>query len=86
MDFIKKNYEKVLLGLVLAGLIGVLIFMFFYVSADEQAMTDRATSIINNLSAKALPDLDLAVESNVVLRVQSPYNLDFDKNNKENLK
>jgi hypothetical protein len=81
MEFIKKNYEKILLGLVLAGLIGVLIFMFFYIAADIEAMRDRTEQIIH-YSAKPLPDLDLARETNVIARLEAPYDLDFDKTNK----
>ncbi len=35
MEFLKKHYEKILLGVVLAGLIGVLVFMMFYIAADK---------------------------------------------------
>jgi len=81
MQFLKKNYEKILLGLVLAGLIGVLVFMLFYIASDEQAMNDHA-NIVLNPSATKLPDLDLTTESNAVLRMQSPYVLDFENSNK----
>jgi hypothetical protein len=81
MDFLKKNYEKILLGLVLAGLIGVLIFMFFYIAADKEQMK-MTTDTVSHPKVKALPDLDLVVESNVIERLQSPYALDFDKSNK----
>ena len=81
MEFIKKNYEKILLGLVLAGLIGVLVFMFFYITADNAAMKAHSEGIIHH-PAKALPDLDLTAESNVIARLQSPYVLDLDKTNK----
>ena len=36
MDFLKKHYEKVLLGVMLAGLIGVLVFMLFYIASDTE--------------------------------------------------
>jgi hypothetical protein len=81
MDFIKKNYEKILLGLVLAGLISVLIFMFFYITADNAAMKAHSDVVIHH-SAKPLSNLDMSAETNVIVRLQSPYNLDFDKTNK----
>jgi len=81
MEFIKKNYEKILLGLVLAGLIGVLIFMFFYVSADHEAMVSTSTGFITRI-APPLPDLDLSTESQTMSRLQGDYELDFDKTNK----
>ncbi len=81
MDFIKKNYEKILLGLVLAGLIGVLIFMFFYIAADNAAMKQQTETVMHP-HATALADLDMSAETNVIVRLQSPYVLDFDKTNK----
>ena len=81
MQFLKKHYEKILLGVVLAGLIGVLVFMLFYIAADKQAMVDAANGIIN-ASAKPLPDLDPAARDAAVTRLQSPYVLDFETGNK----
>lgn len=81
MDFIKKNYEKILLGIVLAGLIGVLVFMFFYISADHEAMVNSSNGYIKR-TAPPLPDLDLSVESQALARVQGNYTLDFNTTNK----
>jgi len=81
MQFLKKHYEKILLGVVLAGLIGVLVFMLFYIAADRQAMEDSANGLINP-SAKALPDLDLTTNTAVTARLQSPFTLDFNTGNK----
>jgi hypothetical protein len=81
MQFLKKNYEKILLGLVLAGLIGMLVFMLFYIASDEQAMSDHGNAVINPPAAK-LPDLDLTTESNAAARMQSPYALDLETGNK----
>jgi hypothetical protein len=81
MQFLKKHYEKILLGLVLAGLIGVLVFMLFYIAADKQAMEENVNSLINP-SVKALKDLDLTTNAAAMGRLQSPYSLDFDTANK----
>lgn len=81
MDFLKKNYEKILLGLVLAGLIGVLVFMFFYIASDNAAMKEYTESVTHP-AVKQLADLDLTTETNVMQRLQSSYSLDFDKTNK----
>ena len=56
MQFLKKHYEKILLGVVLAGLIGVLVFMLFYIATDKQAMENNENSLINT-PVKPLPDL-----------------------------
>jgi hypothetical protein len=81
MQFLKKHYEKILLGFVLAGLIGVLVFMLFYIAADRQAMEDKINSVINS-PAKPLPDLDLTTNSAAVTRLQSPLVLDLENGNK----
>jgi hypothetical protein len=81
MQFLKKHYEKILLGIVLAGLIGVLVFMLFYIAADKQAMADNENSLIN-APVKPLPDLDLTTNSAAMTRLQSAYVLDFETGNK----
>ena len=81
MQFLKKHYEKILLGVVLAGMIGVLVFMLFYIQADKRAMEDTINGVIN-ASVKPLPDLDMAANSDAMTRLQSPYLLDFETGNK----
>jgi hypothetical protein len=81
MNFLKKHYEKILLGLMLAGLIGVLVFMIFYIAADKNDMESKRDSYINP-TVKALPDLDLSAQAGAVARLNSPYVLDFDSTNK----
>ncbi len=81
MEFLKKNYEKILLGLVLAGLIGALVFMPFYIGSDNQAMTELVDSIIKK-SATELTNLDLTVQSSVTARLHSSYNLDLETTNR----
>ena len=81
MQFLKKHYEKILLGVVLAGLIGVLVFMLFYIASDKEKMESDVTSLINP-SAKALPDLDLGTNGAALTRLQSPFQLDLETGNK----
>ena len=81
MQFFKKHYEKILLGIVLAGLIGVLVFMLFYIASDKQAMDDAANGLINP-PAKALPDLDLTTNGAAMTRLQSSFVLDLETGNK----
>jgi hypothetical protein len=77
MQFLKKHYEKILLGIVLTGLIGVLVFMLFFIAADKQAM-ELTTSGILNPPTKALPDLDLTANDAALARLQSPAQLDLE--------
>src|SRR5580693_7228019 len=81
MAFIKKHYEKILLGVMLFGLIGVLVFMIFYIAAEKSAMETESTQLVTP-HPKPLPALDTAVEDNSILRLKSPYNLDFETTNK----
>jgi len=81
MQFLKKHYEKILLGVVLAGLIGVLVFMLFYIAADKQAMMDSENGLIN-APVKPLPDLNLTANAAAVKRLQAPLVLDFDTGSK----
>lgn len=81
MDFLKKHYEKVLLGVMLAAMIGVLIFMLFYIAADTQEMNNKSVSLINR-PAHALTNLDTTLLDGAMLRSKSPCELDLETANK----
>jgi hypothetical protein len=81
MDFVKKHYEKVLLSVVLAGLVGALVFLPVIISADKQKQIDMKNQIINP-STKPLPDLDLTPQTAATARVQTPCSYDFNTTNK----
>jgi hypothetical protein len=81
MDFLKKHYEKILLGLVLAGLIGALVFMPFYISSDNAAMTELTDGIIKRTPAE-LTNLDLTAETTVTARLHADYKLDLETVNR----
>jgi hypothetical protein len=81
MDFLKKHYEKILLGVMLVGLIGVLVFMIFYIASDKSGMEDKRVSYTTP-HAKPLTNLDTTIEDNATLRVKTPYNLDFETTNR----
>jgi hypothetical protein len=81
MDFLKRHYEKILLGLVLAGLIGVLVFMLFYIASDREEMDQKREGLIHP-RVTALTDLNLTVQSNAMVRMESAYLLDFETGNK----
>jgi hypothetical protein len=81
MEFVKKHYEKILLGAVLVGLLFGLVFLPLYIIHDRQEQEQYAAPLISP-PAKPLPPLDMTLESNVVQRLQSPYKLDFDTTNK----
>jgi hypothetical protein len=81
MDFIKRNYEKIILSLVLLGLVGVLAFMPVMIFYDQKRMADLRDTITHRKPDK-LPDLDLSRQQAVMDRLQSPYNLDLSTTNK----
>jgi hypothetical protein len=81
MDFIKKHYEKILLGAVLLGLVGLAVFLPFVIAKDQQRLRDVTDTVINP-RAVPLPELDLTNENEAFRQLQSPYNLDFESTNK----
>jgi hypothetical protein len=81
MQFIKKHYEKILLGVVLAGLVGALVFMPFYISSDNQA-TNNETATIVNPPAKPLPDLDISAQAAAAARSHGAFSIDLNTTNK----
>jgi len=81
MDFLKKHYEKILLGVVLAGLIGALVFMPFYISSDNAATRETTDSIIKRTPTE-LTNLDLTAETTVTARLHVPYILDLETVNR----
>jgi hypothetical protein len=81
MDFLKKHYEKILLGVMLAALIGVLVFMLFYIASDTEDMNSKRNQLINP-KVVALSNLDMSVLDGAAARLAAPYNLDLESTNK----
>jgi hypothetical protein len=81
MSFIKKNYEKVLLGAVLLGLVGSLLAMPVIIQHDKDALATIVNGIVN-APPKPLPPLNMATEEAALARVQAPYTLDFETTNR----
>lgn len=81
MEFIKKNYEKIILGAVLLGLVGVLAFMPVMIFYDQQK-TKEFSSTISHPKVDPLPPLDLSRQQAVLARLKTPETLDFSTTNK----
>src|SRR6185369_17698070 len=81
MEFLKKHYEKIILSVVLLGLVGVLVGMWFVIMKDKQQMEDIKVTLING-KAKPLPPLDLSRQDGVLNRLKQPYDLDFSMTNR----
>jgi hypothetical protein len=81
MDFFKKHYEKILLGVVLLSLVGALVFLPFWILHDRDVL--RATEMgITSQLPQPLSPLDLTEQSNAIQRLQSPYRLNFETTNR----
>jgi len=81
MSFIKKHYEKILLGAVLLGLVGSLLFLPVIISHEQQALQDMISSIIPR-EPRPLPPLDMTLQNNSLALVRSPVTLDLDTTNR----
>lgn len=71
MDFIKKNYEKVLLGAVLIGLGVAVAFLPLKISSTKQMLQER-TATATNIRPKPLTNLDLTMPEATLKRASTP--------------
>jgi len=76
MDFLKKHYEKVLLGVVLLGLAVAVAFLPFKIASEKQRLEDMRNQLINP-SVKPLTNLDLSTPDLVLKRAAAPAVLDL---------
>jgi len=76
MDFVKKHYEKVLLGLVLIGLAVAVAFLPFKIASEKQKLEDMRNTLIR-LKVKPLTNLDLTLPDSVLKRASVPTLVDF---------
>jgi hypothetical protein len=79
MQFIKKNYEKILLGLVMVGLVAVAMFSIFLVSNERQKQEERRTQIFSQ-SVKPLPAPDLGGADALLKRGQASFAVNLSDN------
>ncbi len=81
MDFLKKHYEKVLLGVVLLGLAVAVAFLPLKIANEKQTLLNMRQQLINP-KVKPLTNLDLTVPDNTLKRVAVPVTLDFSAPNR----
>jgi hypothetical protein len=81
MDFVKKHYEKILLGAVLLGLVGALVFLPYWIKHDYNIL-EETRQTMTSPSIESLVPLNLAEQSNVMQRLQSSDKLDFETTNR----
>ncbi len=81
MEFLKKHYEKLLLGAVLLGLAGAVAFLFFKI-ASERAHLDEMVNGVTSPHPTPLPPLDLSRYEAVLQRLTTPEILELSVPNK----
>ncbi len=81
MDFLKKHYEKVLLGVVLLGLAVAVAFLPFKIASDKQDLENKRNTLIHP-KVKELTNLNLTLPDAVLKRMATPAPVDFSAPNK----
>src|SRR5262245_55355756 len=76
MDFLKKHYEKILLGVVLIGLAAAVVFLQFVVSNEKEKLTTLTATVLNP-KVKELTNLDLTLLETALKRVDAPSMIDL---------
>jgi len=71
MDFLKKHYEKLILGVVLVGLIAAAAFIPFKVASERKELEEKKQTLIPR-SVKPLTNLDLTIAQSSLKRVSDP--------------
>jgi hypothetical protein len=81
MGFIKKHYEKVLLGVVLVGLLVAFGFLPIKINSEKEKLDALRTSLTNP-KVKALSNYDLTLPQQTLQRMTVPAVVDFSTSNK----
>src|SRR5216110_1639244 len=76
MEFLKKNYEKLLLGIVPVGLIAALGFLPFFIASQKQSLQDKKNSVLP-VNVQPLTNVDLTIAETALKRAASPAMIDF---------
>ncbi len=81
MEFLKKHYEKIILGVVLIGLAGAVAVLPFVIS-DEQAKLKEMSNVVLTPRPKPLTNLDLTLPETALKRLATPASIDFGEPNR----
>lgn len=76
MDFLKKHYEKVLLGVVLVGLAVAVAVLPFFISSEKTKLADMKSAVLHP-KVKPLTNLNLTMPDEALKRVASPAVINF---------
>jgi hypothetical protein len=81
MQFLKKHYEKILLGLVLVGLMAAAAFLPMKVGDERQGLVEKRRGIVER-PIKPIEPLDLNKYENAIKLADSEVSLDLSSTNK----
>jgi hypothetical protein len=81
MDFLKRHYEKILLGFVLLALVLAIAFLPFKIASERQNLADLRVSLTHP-KIKALTNLDLTASEAALKRPAVKPVVDFTTTNK----
>jgi len=82
MQFLKKNYEKIILGVVVLATLGIVAFLPILVSQERKKLDDLESQVIPH-NPKPLPPLDLSKEDDFLNRSKnSSVSLNLEKPHK----
>jgi hypothetical protein len=76
MEFLKKNYEKILLAIVLLGLTGAVGFLLILIPEKQKELQDSLETKVKS-KIEPLAALDLSPEEAAADRAKKPLKLDF---------
>jgi len=81
MDFIKKNYEKIILSVVLLGLVVVVGFLPVLISNDQE-QTNNFKYQLTHPKPQPLPPLDLSNQDLALVRIKNAAPMDLSTTNR----
>ena len=76
MDFLKKHYEKVLLGVVLVGLAIAAAALPFFISSEQDKLHSLTSGVLNP-KVQPLTNLDMTLPEGALKRLATPATIDF---------
>jgi hypothetical protein len=76
MQFLKKNYEKIVLAVVVIAALGIVAFLPLMVSHEKQKLDDLENVAVPK-NPKPLPPLDLSKEDAFLKQAQTPVTLNL---------
>lgn len=81
MDFLKKHYEKILLGVVLIGLAVGTAFLPIMIASERDALRQKSEEILGH-KVELLKEPDLSRQNELFKRAETPISLDFSTGNR----